>query len=55
MKTIFFDCKNGISGDMVLKALMDLSRQREAIEEALKTPVQIRKDSKRWQEQQVTR
>lgn len=36
MKTIFFDCKNGISGDMVLKALMDLSGQREAIEEALK-------------------
>ena len=36
MKTIFFDCKNGISGDMVLKALMDLSGQRDAIEEALK-------------------
>ncbi|MDO5414995.1 MAG: DUF111 family protein [Bacillota bacterium] len=36
MKTIFFDCKNGISGDMVLKALMDLSGRREAIEEALK-------------------
>ncbi|MBQ3185267.1 MAG: DUF111 family protein [Firmicutes bacterium] len=36
MKTIYFDCKNGISGDMVLKALMDLSGQRKAIEEALK-------------------
>lgn len=36
MKTIYFDCKNGISGDMVLKALMDLSGQRNAIEEALK-------------------
>ena len=36
MKTIYFDCKNGISGDMVLKALMDLSGQRKAIEEALR-------------------
>ncbi|MBR3787229.1 MAG: DUF111 family protein [Firmicutes bacterium] len=36
MKTIYFDCKNGISGDMVLNALMDLSGQRNDIEEALK-------------------
>ncbi len=36
MKTLYFDCKNGISGDMVLKALMDFSGQREVIESALK-------------------
>lgn len=36
MKTLFFDCTNGISGDMVLKALMDLSGQKKKIEEALK-------------------
>lgn len=36
MKTLYFDCKNGISGDMVLKALMYLSGRREEIEEALK-------------------
>ncbi len=36
MKTIYFDCTNGISGDMVLNALMDLSGRRDAIETALK-------------------
>lgn len=36
MKTLFFDCKNGISGDMVLHALMELSGIKEQITEALK-------------------
>lgn len=36
MKTLFFDCKNGISGDMVLHALMELSGIKAQIAETLK-------------------
>ena len=36
MKTLYFDCTNGISGDMLLKGLMKISGAEKEIEEAMK-------------------
>lgn len=35
MKVLYFDCTNGISGDMLLNALMELSECRAEVEEAI--------------------
>lgn len=35
MKVLYFDCKNGISGDMMLKALMELAGCKDQIETAM--------------------
>lgn len=36
MKTLYFDCKNGISGDMMLKALMELGSCTKDVTAAMK-------------------
>ena len=37
-KTLYLECNSGISGDMIVAALLDLGADRKVLEEALKKP-----------------